>query len=157
MSVRKKRPTMMNRMIVGNLVHRPIRSLISIVAVALEVTMILLIVGLCLGMMQDTRTRTAGIGADILVRPPGSSFIQRFSGAPMSVKIEGVLAKLAPREERGSGCHSGCHCGSLEIIAGIDLPTYESLSVRISLSFGRPLPRPLRRPGGRSFRQIQAR
>ncbi len=28
---------MMNRMIVGNLVHRPVRSLISIVAVALEV------------------------------------------------------------------------------------------------------------------------
>ena len=50
---------MMNRMIVGNLVHRPIRSLISIVAIALEVTMILLIVGLCVGMMQDSRTRTA--------------------------------------------------------------------------------------------------
>ena len=59
---------MMNRMIVGNLVHRPIRSLISIVAVALEVTMILLIVGLSLGMLQDTRTRTAGIGADVLAR-----------------------------------------------------------------------------------------
>ena len=39
---------MMNRMIVGNLVHRPIRSLISIVAIALEVTLILLIVGLVL-------------------------------------------------------------------------------------------------------------
>ena len=44
---------MMNRMIVGNLVHRPVRSLISIVAVALEVTLILLIVGLSLGMLQD--------------------------------------------------------------------------------------------------------
>ena len=65
---------MMNRMIVGNLVHRPLRSLISVVAVALEVTMILLIVGLCLGMLQDGRTRTAGIGADVLVMPPGSSF-----------------------------------------------------------------------------------
>ena len=29
---------MMNRMIVGNLVHRPVRSLISIIAVALEVS-----------------------------------------------------------------------------------------------------------------------
>jgi len=35
---------MMNKMIVANLVHRPIRSLISIVAIALEVTLILLIV-----------------------------------------------------------------------------------------------------------------
>src|SRR5258706_519937 len=72
---------MMNRMIVGNLVYRPIRSLISIVAVALEVTLILLIVGLSLGMLQDTRTRTAGIGADVIVLPPGSSFIAGLKGA----------------------------------------------------------------------------
>jgi len=39
-----------------------LRSLISVVAIALEVTMILLIVGLSLGMLQDSRTRTAGIG-----------------------------------------------------------------------------------------------
>ena len=43
---------MMNKMIVANLVHRPIRSLISIVAIALEVTLILLIVGLSVGMLK---------------------------------------------------------------------------------------------------------
>ena len=51
---------MMNRMIVGNLVHRPVRSLISIVAVALEVAMILLIVGLSLGMLQDSAHADGG-------------------------------------------------------------------------------------------------
>ena len=85
---------MMNRMIVGNLVHRPLRSLISVVAVALEVTLILLIVGLSLGMLQDTRARAAGIGADVLVLPPGSSFIVGLTGAPMPIKIGGVLEKL---------------------------------------------------------------
>ena len=54
-------------MIVGILVHRPVRSLISIVAVALEVSLILLIVGYSLGMLEDSRTRTAGIGADVIV------------------------------------------------------------------------------------------
>jgi putative ABC transport system permease protein len=44
---------MMNRMIVANLVHRPVRSLISIIAIALEVTLILLIVGLSLGIRCD--------------------------------------------------------------------------------------------------------
>ena len=43
----------MNKMIVANLVHRPIRSVISIVAVAVEVTLILLIVGLALGILDD--------------------------------------------------------------------------------------------------------
>ena len=59
----------MNKMIVANLVHRPIRSMISIVAVALEVTLILLIVGLSVGMLNDSRARAAGIGADVLVMP----------------------------------------------------------------------------------------
>jgi putative ABC transport system permease protein len=118
---------MMNRMIVGNLVHRPIRSLISIVAVALEVTLILLIVGLCLGMMQDSRTRTAGIGADILVRPPGSSFIGAFSGAPMPVKVGGVLAKLPHVKSVAPVVTQVASSGTLEIIAGIDLPSYESM------------------------------
>ena len=35
----------MNKMIVANLLHRPIRSLISIIAIAVEVTLILVIVG----------------------------------------------------------------------------------------------------------------
>ena len=81
-------------MIVANLVHRPVRSLISIVAVALEVTLILLIVGLSLGMLQDTKTRTAGIGADVIVLPPGSSFIVGLTGAPMPIKVADKLAKL---------------------------------------------------------------
>jgi putative ABC transport system permease protein len=119
---------MMNRMIVGNLVHRPVRSLISVVAIALEVTMILLIVGLCLGMLQDNRTRTAGIGADVLVRPPGSSFIAGFSGAPISVKVGEVLAKLPHVKSVAPVIQQITSAGSLEIITGIDLPSYESMS-----------------------------
>jgi len=119
---------MMNRMIVGNLVHRPVRSLISIVAVALEVTLILLIVGLCLGMLQDNRTRTAGIGADIIVRPPGSSFIAGLSGAPMSIKEGSVLAKLPHVKSVAPAIQQPSSTGTLEIITGIDLPSYESMS-----------------------------
>src|SRR5258708_12449193 len=82
---------MMNKMVVANLVHRPIRSLISIVAIALEVTLILLIVGLCYGIMNDSKNRTAGIGADVIVQPPGSSFLAGISGAPVSAKIADIL------------------------------------------------------------------
>src|SRR6266576_4063908 len=85
---------MMNRMIVGNLVHRPIRSLISIVAIALEVTLILLIVGLSVGMLNDARQRQAGIGADVIVQPPNTSFMAGVSNAPMSIKVGGVITQL---------------------------------------------------------------
>src|SRR2546430_12051650 len=85
---------MMNKMIVANLVHRPIRSLISIIAIALEVTLILLIVGLCYGMLNDSKNRTAGIGADVIVQPPGSTFLAGISGAPVSIKIANLLARV---------------------------------------------------------------
>lgn len=115
-------------MIVGNLVHRPLRSLISVVAVALEVTLILLIVGLSLGMLQDQRTRNAGIGADVIVLPPGSSFLAGLTGAPMPIKIGEVLAKLPHVEKIAPVVTQISSAGTLEIIAGIDLPSYESLS-----------------------------
>jgi len=119
---------MMNRMIVANLVHRPVRSLISIVAVALEVAMILLIVGFSLGMLQDSRTRTAGIGADVIVLPPGSSFIAGLTGSPMPIKVAGVLAKLPHVERVAPVITQVSTAGALEIIAGIDLASYEGMS-----------------------------
>src|SRR5580700_9729998 len=133
---------MMNRMIVGNLVHRPLRSLISVVAVALEVTLILLIVGLCMGMLQDSRNRTAGIGADVLVLPPGSSFISGLTGVPMSTKVGDVLAKLPHVKSWAPVITQVSSAGSLEIIAGIDLPSYESMSSGFRYLAGGPFQGP---------------
>ena len=118
---------MMNKMIVANLVHRPIRSLISIVAIALEVTLILLIVGLCLGLLNDSKQRQAGIGADVIVMPPGSSFIVGLTGAPMSIKVGNVLAKLPHVASVAPVVTQVSTAGALEVIAGIDLKSYESL------------------------------
>ena len=45
---------------VAQLYERPIRSLISITAIAVEVTLILVIVGLSMGILNDSKLRTAG-------------------------------------------------------------------------------------------------
>jgi putative ABC transport system permease protein len=118
---------MMNKMIVGNLSHRPVRSLISIVAVALEVTLILLIVGLSLGMVSDSRQRQAGIGADVVVMPPGSSYIVGLTGAPMPIKIGGVLRKLPHVVTVAPVITQVSTNGTIEVIAGIDLASYQAL------------------------------
>ncbi|HXY49644.1 MAG TPA: ABC transporter permease [Terriglobales bacterium] len=117
----------MNKMIVGNLVHRPIRSLISVVAVALEVTLILLIVGLSLGMVSDSRQRQAGIGADVVIMPPGSSYIVGLTGAPMPIRIGDVLAKLPHVVAVAPVITQVSTNGTLEVIAGIDLKSYDAL------------------------------
>ena len=117
----------MNKMVVANLVHRPIRSLISIVAIALEVTLILLIVGLCYGIMNDSKNRTAGIGADVIVQPPGSSFLAGISGAPVSVKIADILRRVDHVKVVSPVIWQLTASGSLEVIDGIDLPSFEAL------------------------------
>jgi len=119
--------SMMNRMIVANLVHRPIRSAISIVAIALEVTLILLIVGLSLGILNDVKQRQAGMGADVIVLPSGSSVISGVSGAPFSIKIGDVLSKLPHVVAVAPVVMQFSSAGAVEIIYGIDLKSFERL------------------------------
>jgi putative ABC transport system permease protein len=63
-----------------------------VLAIAVEVTMILTLVGVSYGTLDGTAERARGVGADILFRPPGSSVIG-LSSAPMSDKLPAVLMK----------------------------------------------------------------
>jgi putative ABC transport system permease protein len=118
----------MNKMVVSNLLHRPMRSLITVIAVALEVTLILLMVGLATGILADTRDRQRGMGADVIVRPPGSSVIAAFSGAPVSVKYTDILRQLPHVTVAAPIVLQATLEGGLpEVIYGIDPTTFEAL------------------------------
>ena len=82
---------MIYRLVVENLKHRPIRTLLSAIAIGVQVTMILTLVGVSEGVLGDMATRSRGTGADILVRPPGSSVLA-FSG-DMPQGIVGLVRK----------------------------------------------------------------
>ena len=130
---------MMNRMIVANLVHRPFRTIISVVAVAVEVTLILLIVGIMLGMLNDARSGRQGIGADIMVQPPGSSLLMGVSGAPVSVKVADKLRQASPtsspwrRSSPSSPPPAPC-----EVLDGIDMQSFDAVSGRFHYLSGGP-------------------
>ena len=74
------------KLIVENLRFRPLRSLLSALLIAIPVTLILTIVGLSQGMLEESKKRTRSTNADIMIRPPNSSIVG-FSGAPMSEKM----------------------------------------------------------------------
>ena len=119
---------MMNRMILANLLHRPFRPLISVVAVAVEVTLILLIVGIMLGMLNDSSNRQAGIGADIMVQPPGASLLMGVSGAPVSAKVADKLRQLPHVVAATPVVTQVITSGTVEVIDGIDLPSFDAVS-----------------------------
>jgi putative ABC transport system permease protein len=118
----------MNKMIFSNLVHRPVRSVISIIAIAVEVTLILLIVGLSLGMLNDNKTRQVGVGADLMVQPPTASAIMGLSGASMPEKIAGILRKLDHVTVVAPVVMQMNTSGTIEVIDGIDFASYNALA-----------------------------
>jgi putative ABC transport system permease protein len=82
---------LVNKLIVANLGHRPLRTLLSVIAIGVEVTMILTLVGVSYGTLDASARRARGIGADVFVRPPGTS-VMGLSSAPLSEKIVPILA-----------------------------------------------------------------
>jgi len=128
----------MNKMVVSNLVHRPIRSVISIFAIAIEVVLMLVIVGLMFGMLNDNKERQAGIGADAMVRPPGSSVILSASGAPLSIKVADVLRKLNHVSAVAPVLLQGTTAGTVETIYGVDLPSWDTMGSPFQYLSGGP-------------------
>src|SRR5215468_8614375 len=84
----------MNRLVIGNLVHRPLRSLISALAVAIEVIMILSITAILLGKIGGFKTRQTGIGMDMFVRPSTANNFMGMSPTGASIKVADVLGKV---------------------------------------------------------------
>ncbi len=132
----------MNKMIFANLVHRPFRTIISVVAVAVEVTLILLIVGLSIGMLSDARNRQVGIGADIMVQPPGSSMLMGVSGAPVSIKVADRLRQLDHVVAVAPVVTQLSTAGNLEVLDGIDLPSFEAVGGPLHYLSGGPFKGP---------------
>ncbi len=118
----------MNKMIFANLVHRPVRSVISIIAIAVEVTLILLIVGLSLGMLNDNKSRQVGIGADLMLQPSTASALSGLGGAPMPEKIADVLRKLDHVTVVSPVVWQMNTSGAIEVISGIDYDSYSALA-----------------------------
>ena len=117
----------MNRMIISNLAQRPIRSLISILAVAIEVSLILLIVGFALGVLNDNKQRQKGIGADVMVRPPGSGNFAAFSSASVPVKLADILIRQPHVAAVAPVVLQVTSQTNIEVIYGIDLTSYEAV------------------------------
>jgi putative ABC transport system permease protein len=126
----------MNKLIVANLLHRPLRSLISVMAVAIEVIMMLTIIAIMVGQLTGQKRMNNGIGADLIVRPGNASFLNGVSGAPISAKLAPVLAAL-PHVTVASPVITNFAMGdAVEVLWGIDYPSYDQLRPFVFLSGG---------------------
>ena len=126
----------MNRLVISNLLHRPLRSGISILAVAIEVAMILSIVGIMVGQISGSRAQTSGIGADLIIRPPNASFVAGVSGAPIPAKVADVIRQMPHVAVASPAIQQISIRASVETIWGIDYPSFNALRPFVFLSGG---------------------
>jgi putative ABC transport system permease protein len=126
----------MNKLIIANLLQRPVRSIISVLAVAIEVIMILSIAGIFMGMLNDTKQRTNGIGADLMLRPNNGSMFTAMNGAPMPAKFAEAIRKLPHVAVVSPAIQKFSTIGKIEILFGIDYPTYDALKPFVYIAGG---------------------
>jgi putative ABC transport system permease protein len=126
----------MNKLIFANLLHRPVRSIISVLAVAIEVIMILSIVGIFMGMLNDTKQRTNGIGADLMMRPSNEKAFIGMSGAPMPAEWAVVLRKLPHVAVASPVIQKFNAAGKIEILYGIEYSSFNALKPFVFISGG---------------------
>jgi putative ABC transport system permease protein len=128
-----------NRLVFENLRHRPLRTLLSSLSIGFQVTMILTVVGLSRGMLQDSVQRAKGVNADIWVKPPGSSVIS-FSSAGMPQKMVEFF-RQQPHVTQATGTLIQA-IGGVNTVTGINMEEFTALSGGLRYLSGGPFEGP---------------
>lgn len=129
---------MIQKLVWENVKHRPLRTLLSALLIAIPVTLVLTLMGLSQGLLEDNIRRTRGVGADILIRPKGSSFLSGATSAPIDEKLL-VFLRQQPHVKVATGIVIQQVNGPLASIAGIDLAEFDRMSGGFRYISGGPL------------------
>jgi putative ABC transport system permease protein len=111
-------------MVFENLKSRPVRTLVSAVAIGVQVTLVLTLVGLSRGMVGDMLQRMRGVGADIVIRPPNSSLFSFSSAFPAGLLR---VARDRPETLLATGIFV-YPIGGVNSVTGIDLAEFNAMS-----------------------------
>ncbi|HUO36188.1 MAG TPA: ABC transporter permease [Candidatus Acidoferrum sp.] len=130
---------MIEHIIVRNVLHRPVRTLITVIAVAVEVMLVITVVGLTTGLLTESAKRVEGVGADIMVQPPSASIFMAFSGAPMPIQIGQKLQSLPYVQAVAPVLLQFNSVNGLDIVYGIDPPSFRAVSGGFVFHEGRDL------------------
>jgi putative ABC transport system permease protein len=94
-----------------------------------------------MGMLNDQKQRTNGIGADLMLRPSNASAMNGVGGAPMLIKNIEPIRSLPHVTVASPVITNLSTTGSIEVIYGIDYPSFNALRPFVFLS-GEPFRRP---------------
>jgi putative ABC transport system permease protein len=121
----------MDNLVLSNLAHRPARTFVTVLGVAVGVMLVVFTVGLARGVLRERGRREASVGAEIMVRASGTAglggqqpFAMPVSHAQELARVEGVRAvaavgQVTDSSDRGFG---------VRLIDGVDFDEYARLA-----------------------------
>lgn len=114
--------------------------MLSILLIAGPVTMILTLIGMSTGFVDESKKRYAGVGADILFRSPGSSQLMSFSSAALPAKfVEKLASEPHVRQATGTLVEP---TGGFDSVTGIDVAAFDRMSGGFTFIQGRSFQAP---------------
>jgi len=134
-------PFSLLQMFWGSITARPLRSFLSVIAIAIQVILVLMIVGLTSGIISEWGKRVEGVGADILVQPPNSSIFFAFVSVGMQESLGEQIQRLSGVDEVAPTVIL-TESKSLVLVYGIDYKRFNALSKGFLFRAGRPFEGP---------------
>jgi putative ABC transport system permease protein len=130
-------PFSLLQMFWGSITARPLRSFLSVIAIAIQVILVLMIVGLTSGVISEWGKRVEGVGADIIVQPPNSSIFFAFVSVGMQELLGEQIASLSGVDEVAPTVIL-TEPKNLVMVYGIDFKSFNALSKGFLFRNGRP-------------------
>src|SRR5688572_12478137 len=78
----------------ANVMHRKTRTAVSVLAVAMEVAMVMTLVGMATGTLGEIADRLQNVGADVLFQPPDASLILGATSAVMPLQYIDIMKQV---------------------------------------------------------------
>jgi putative ABC transport system permease protein len=130
---------MIQKLVWESLKFRPLRTALSVLLIGIPVTLMLTLVGLSEGTLEESSRRARGVGADIVIRPKGSSLLS-LSSAPMP---EGLvpLVRKQPHVTLATGTVIQPLSG-LSSVTGVNLEEFNRMSGGFKYIEGGPFRNP---------------
>jgi len=128
---------MINKLVWENLKHRWVRTLLCALVVGVQVMLILTLIGLSRGIIQDTTARQKGTGADIFLKPDTGGTLSLSSGQLLQKYVDFVAKQ--PHVKQVAGVLSA-PVETITTINGTDIPQFEAISTGFRfIAGGRPV------------------
>ncbi len=118
----------MLKLMLRQLMQHPVRMLLSMIMISVALLLGLVIKGLSNGVMQEKIQRTEGIGADLMIQPPHSSYILGLGENVMPDALAQKISEVPGVEATTPTATNVSFTNRLEAIFGIDLPSFNRVT-----------------------------